>query len=80
MSVETSQGDGLKEFVVGTFCEFGARGTPRIMAYTMWYSPQWAGCIEYTVRARNGTHAKKLATAMRKAFETQQQASPLEKS
>lgn len=59
----------MKTFKVGTFCEFGARGTPKVQAYTLWYSAHWAGCIEYHVRAANGTEAKKIATRMRKEFE-----------
>jgi hypothetical protein len=59
----------LKTYRVGTFCHWGARRTPRVMAYTLWYNPQWASCIEYDIEAPSGTEAKKQAIAKRKAFE-----------
>lgn len=41
----------------------------RVSAYTMWYNPQWAGCIEYCVPKSTGTEAKKHAKKLRLAHE-----------
>ncbi len=54
----------MKPFKVGTFYD-----GKRFMAYTTWYSPEWSGCIEYTVEAVSGTEAKKSALRLRKEHE-----------
>lgn len=54
----------LKEFTVGTFFhpDGKARGglLPKRLftAYTLWYSPDWKGCIEYVIKARSGKEAR----------------------
>lgn len=41
----------------------------RIMTYTLWYSPEWEGCIVYEIRALSGKIAKRKAAEMRLAEE-----------
>jgi hypothetical protein len=69
----------VKTFKVGTF--YDGR---RFSAYTTWYSPEWTGCVEYEIKAVNGTHAKNLAIQKRKKFEMEKlkdaPATPLERS
>lgn len=55
----------MKEFKVGVFTEQGTRKM-KYSAYSLWYNPNWAGCCEHTVYAKNGTDAKKLAIAQHK--------------
>lgn len=45
---------------VGVF-PFSETKPHRFNAYTLTYNPQWEGCCEHTVEAKNGTEAKKLA-------------------
>ena len=60
----------MKKIRVGTFFHSVKRGRrPRVSAYTMWYDPSWAGCIEYVVEAENGTEAKKIAIKKRRRHE-----------
>lgn len=50
----------MKEFKVGVFTRQGKR-KKLFSAYTLWYDPEWKGCCEHIVEAKNGTEAKKLA-------------------
>lgn len=36
-----------------------------VSAYTLWYNPEWPGCIIYNVVAPNGKEARKLARRLR---------------
>lgn len=53
-----------KPFTVGTFVN-----GRHISCYTTWYNKSWSGCIEYTVQAVNGAHAKRQAKKLRKDHE-----------
>lgn len=61
----------LKVWKVATFYEVREGRTPRIEAYTRWYSTDWKGCKIYHVSAETGTRAKKLAIAQRRSDEKQ---------
>lgn len=57
----------MRAFRVGTFAENAQLS--KIRTYTMWYSPEWEGCIEYVIEAKNGTEAKRLARLQRRKHE-----------
>jgi hypothetical protein len=61
----------MKTFRVGTFMH-----GKRVHCYTLWYSPEWDGCIEYDVEAETGAEAKKKAAALRRAEPTFEVVSP----
>ena len=52
----------MKDFRVGVFEHPRRRGIT-LMAYTMYFNPDWDGCCLHSVSAVNGAAAKKLATA-----------------
>lgn len=65
------KGDQTKEAVRSRYGDFKVGVFPgptktRFNAYTLWYNPAWDGCCEHTVRAKNGTEAKKLAITVHK--------------
>lgn len=59
----------MRTFTVGTFVDLPAPGRElcisRISAYTRDYNRAWDGCVEYTIEANSGSHAKELARAKR---------------
>lgn len=61
----------MRTYRVGTFLHDPKKRPvkSRIMAYTSVYSPEWEGCIEYTVEAGSGKEAKEKAVALRLARE-----------
>lgn len=54
-------------FTVGVF-PIGWKRERRFTAYTVLYSPQWRGCCEHIVTARNGREAKRLAIEEHRLF------------
>lgn len=57
----------MRTYRVGTFAEDrGPKRKPRVSAYTMYYSPEWSGCVEYDIEAESGAAAKKIAIARRR--------------
>jgi hypothetical protein len=61
----------VKRYRFGTFCNFGPDLRVKrlclsaISAYTTWFSPQWPGCVVYSVEAASGQEAKNKARVMR---------------
>lgn len=56
-------------YEVATFTHYGGKG-PRVSkvdCYTLWFNPEWPGCIIYKVEAENGRKAKQAAARMRVA-------------
>lgn len=64
----------LREYTVGTFWHPNSVPHKRASALLKWYSPEWRGCIEFTVRALNGPEAKKAACLLRRRYEEQMEA------
>lgn len=63
----------MKNYRVATFyspAKGHARSKPKVSCYTLWYNPQWPGCIEYSIEAVSGAEAKKKAAVLRKAHES----------
>lgn len=59
-----------RTYRVATFAEDrGPNRKLRFSAYTLWYSPEWPGCIQYDIEAESGTAAKKIAIARRREHE-----------
>ena len=61
-----------KIYKVGTFWvpqESRKLVKSRISTYTLWYSREWPGCVEYDIKAESGTEAKRIAQQMRFEFE-----------
>lgn len=56
-----------RTFVVGTFPP--VEGSKQILCYTTWYNPAWSGCVQFTVKAANGTEAKKKAKLLRREYD-----------
>lgn len=62
----------MPSFRVGTYYTSNGDRFPvksRVSAYTLWYSTEWKGCIEYTVNACSGAEAKKYAIHNRLQYE-----------
>lgn len=51
----------MREYTVGVFKHFRTSGKPFYMAYLRDYNPQWEGCRQFKVMARNGRAAKEEA-------------------
>ena len=67
----------MKTFTVYTFANrpLGRRlRKSHISAYTLWVSPEWPGCVEYTVEAETGEEAKREARLLRLADELAKEA------
>lgn len=58
-----------RTYRVGTFWHPELRPHLRALAYLRDYSPQWKGCIEYTIKAHDGKTAKKIAAKRRREHE-----------
>lgn len=56
----------MRTIRVGTFYSPGDKLiASHIRAYTVYYDPEWEGCIVYDVEAESGKEAKAIAVQMR---------------
>lgn len=68
----------MKSFRVATFVNERPSGTRYWNAYTRDYNESWSGCRMYTVLAKNGTEAKRIAISLRKADDENGNVIPVE--
>jgi hypothetical protein len=60
---------GDRPYSVATFCSREGGRKPKFSAYTLWYNPEWDGCVMIDVMASSGAEAKRKAIAERRKME-----------